>query len=111
MRVRLLQALIPAVAQTLGRFVEPDLAALEEPEIMLPSATLRRADHLQGLPVDHELRLERVPLLLAAVAAPLFFWGRSIGISLASTTTCPSPKLNSFVFSTTSLVILTTTIF
>jgi hypothetical protein len=79
--------MIAAVAQTLGRLVEPNPAALEEPEVMLPSTPVRRADHSPGLAIDHELRLERVPLLLAAVAAPLFFWGRSIGVSLASTTT------------------------
>jgi hypothetical protein len=38
---------------------------------MPPSALVRRADHLPGLLIYHELRLERVPPFLAARAAPL----------------------------------------
>jgi len=37
--------------------------------------------------VDHDLRLYRVALFLAGVAAALLFFGRSTGVSVASTRT------------------------
>ena len=71
--VQLLQALIAAVAQTLGRVSKAGSTALEKFEIVLSTGPVRRADNLLALSIDHKLRLECVPLLLAAVAAPLFF--------------------------------------
>jgi hypothetical protein len=71
--VRLLQALVAAGAWTLGLLGETRPATLEKPEVVFSTPIVRRADDLPGLPIDYLLRLERMPFLLAAVAAPLFF--------------------------------------
>lgn len=43
--------------------------------------------NLLSYDVDDDLAFERVALLFPAVVAPLFFLGRSIGVSVASTKT------------------------
>ncbi|MEO6723962.1 MAG: hypothetical protein ABIP14_01550, partial [Blastocatellia bacterium] len=72
---QLLQALIATVCQAFGRFVKAYLAAFEKPQVVLSTAAVCGANDQFGLPINHKLRLERVPLLLAAVASTLF-WGR-----------------------------------
>lgn len=56
-------------------------------EIMLGSAPLPYIQYLPGSPVDYHLRFYRVPLLFPGIIALLFFLGRSIGLSVTSTTT------------------------
>src|SRR5436309_15264263 len=53
---------------------------------MSGAATVCRADDLPGAPVDDDLRLQGVSLLLAAVVGFLLFFGRSTGVSATSTT-------------------------
>ena len=60
---------------------------LEQAEIIyFPLAELGR-DNLTIRLVDNHLRFESVSLFLTTVVSSLFFFGRSIGLSVTSTTT------------------------
>ena len=53
-------------------------------------------ENLLAYDVDDNLAFQGVALFLATVVTPLFFWGRSIGLSVASTkTTVQSVSLTS----------------
>jgi hypothetical protein len=55
--------------------------------IMSFSVDEARADHFLAGFVYDKLRFKRGALFLSLIKAPLFFWGRSIGVSVASTHT------------------------
>ncbi len=83
------------VLDTLVAFVEPvrqahrDLPRMPLKDLQIVDATggEGRGQYLLGLQVNAQLRLERVVLFLATVVMALFFLGRSIGVSVASTAT------------------------
>ena len=81
------QPLIAAVGEQFKALVRLDSAPLVEREVMDGAAGVCRADDLPGAPVDDDLALQGVPLLLAAVVGLLLFFGRSTGVSATSTTT------------------------
>ncbi len=87
----LLHSFITAVAQTAGRLQKRQPALLEQSQIVCFARSKgRRQQAFVAFP-DNHLRFARVPLLFAAVVTPLFFWGLSTGVSVASTTiTCHS---------------------
>jgi hypothetical protein len=63
-----------------------ELTPLEQFEIVLASLAYCDTDDLARLVCDDDLRCMGVPLLLPAGVLPLFFWGRSRGLSATSTT-------------------------
>ena len=83
-----LKALIARIEERLGRGQKAYLGTSKQLASML--AALRDGvgsdDFLRNL-VHHHLGFQRVPLFLAGIAAPLFFLGRSTGVSVASTST------------------------
>lgn len=87
MAVPFLEPLIAAVCETFDRFGKRDPASLEQLEIVLSALANSDTDNLAGSLGDDDLRLVGVAFLLPAVVAPLFFGGRSTGLSAASTTT------------------------
>ncbi len=84
--MQFVQALIAAVSQHFKALVQLKLALLIKSEIVCWAATMGGADDLSGRAVNHNLRLQGVPLLLAAVIIFLLFFGRSTGVSATSTT-------------------------
>jgi hypothetical protein len=83
-RVPFGQTLVAAVGEQFDARVRMQLAALEEPEIVLSAwAAGHRQERARGF-VDGHLAFQRVALLLARVAGALFFFGRSRGLSVTS---------------------------
>jgi len=82
---QLSHALAPAVQQQLGAGQKARERPLEKAEIVRHSRGEGKADYQPvGFP-RHDLRFHGAPLLLARIAPALFFFGRSIGVSVAST--------------------------
>jgi hypothetical protein len=84
--VQFLDPLIAFICQTLSLCRDGDLAPLAQGKIVLPSLADGDTENLAGLLRDDALGVLGVALLLPAVGAPLFFCGRSIGLSVTSTT-------------------------
>jgi len=82
----LVQTLITAICQHARRGGNLAAHVLEHRKIMPATARLASADYFARVFVDYYLRLYRVSLLLARIVPPLFFFGRSISDSVASTT-------------------------
>ena len=80
-------ALIARVAQQFERGTEGQAAGFEQGKIMSFARAHRHAHDFLGELVNHNLSFLGVTLFLAGVEAALFFWGRSMRCSLASTTT------------------------
>jgi hypothetical protein len=80
-----LQPLIAAVCQTLYLVLYGDLAPLEQLEIVLPSLADGDTDDLAGRVRYDKLGFLGMTLFLPAVVLPLFFCGRSTGLSPTST--------------------------
>ena len=81
------QALIPCISDQ-GRIMgKPKPRGTKQLQIMDCSGTRGGAQDVLGHGADQQLKLQRVALLLAAVPAALFFFGRSQGTSEASTAT------------------------
>jgi hypothetical protein len=85
--MQLVQTLITAIGQAGDVSFWLNAASFVQGKVMLCPTAVRRTDDLSGALIDYHLAFQCVALLLAAVVAPLFFLGRSIGVSLASTTT------------------------
>ena len=81
------QTLITAIGQARDVSFWLNAALFVQGKVMLCPAAVRPTEDLLGARIDYHLAFQCVALLLAAVVAPLFFLGRSIGVSLASTTT------------------------
>ena len=81
------QTLIPAVGQTHRGGGEGGTARLEERKIGLLALTKGGRQDLTGRFVGDYLRFLGVALLFATVVASLFFFGRSQGHSVASSST------------------------
>lgn len=71
--MQFLYSLIAPIPQTLCRGDDPDLAALEEREVMLSSLPDGYTNDLTTLVSDDQLRFLSVTFLLATVVATLFF--------------------------------------
>ena len=84
--MKLLQTGIAAVSQTQGVSVHRQGALLEQSKVMSAACTKAGRDNALIGFLDDDLSFAGVALFLSAVVAPLFFWGRWIGISVASTT-------------------------
>ena len=85
-----LQPLLPPVPQTLDRSSNPDFAPREECEAMFAALADGCTNELPTAEVYKELGFLGMALLFPTVVPPLFFCGRSSGLSVASTT-MPSP--------------------
>src|SRR5438067_6683320 len=82
----LAQTLIAGVAQQTNAGGDFTTRLFEEGEVMRSARPVCRTNDGTRPAVDDHLRLDGVPLLLARIVPPLFFFGRSIGVSVASTT-------------------------
>ena len=67
--------------------VHANLGGLEQSEIMGFALSKCGANDSASPFIHHDLRLQRVTLLLAGIASALSFLGRSTGLSVASTST------------------------
>ena len=85
--MQLVQTLITPIGQARDGNFWLNAASFVQGKIMLCPTAVRRTEDLFGALIDYHLAFRCVALLLAAVVAPLFFLGRSIGVSLASTIT------------------------
>jgi len=86
-RMQMTQTEIPGICQTADMFGKETAAFLEQFKIMLASIGKGRGKDRLRLLVDNQLRFLGVTLLFAAVVPALSFFGRSIGCSVASTST------------------------
>jgi hypothetical protein len=59
---------------------------------MKPSLTMRKAQDAARRFLDDELGFQRVPLLLIGMIAPLFFFGRSMGVPVMSISTTSNTR-------------------
>ena len=91
--VYLLQALITGIAKYANVFGNLKSGLFEHREIVRFPISLSSANDPTSRLVNDNLRFYRVPLFLARIISALFFFGRSIGVSVTSTMT------NSKVFS------------
>lgn len=82
-----LQALIPSIRQYFGRGGNSAAALLEHFVIVPLPAPLLGTNYFTRPFVHDYLRLDCVSLLFARIVPPLFFFGRSISVSVTSTTT------------------------
>jgi len=85
--VEFVHALVAGVGQQLEALGQRQAGVLEEGKVVRFACGDRHAHDAAGAVIDHELAFLGVALLLAGVEAALFFWGRSMRCSLASTTT------------------------
>ena len=85
----------PAI-RTVGKHrrigIDPDpvlrTTLFEQPEVVATARGMHQREDPSCVLIDHQLRFDGVPLLLAAVVGSLllFFFGRLIGVSVASMT-------------------------
>ena len=84
--VFLFQTLITGIAQAFNRLAQTQSALFEQFKIVCFAFCLARANDLSRFLVNDHLRFYRVPLTLARIVSALFFFGRSMTVSVASTT-------------------------
>lgn len=92
--------LIAGIAQKHDLGQERQAAAFEKREVVGFTGARRHAHHGLFKRVDHDLSFLGMALLLAGVTAALFFWGRWMRCSLASTTITvksKEPSCNAFL--------------
>lgn len=85
--VNLANPLIPCVSQAQGMSGQSGTACLEQFQIVDSACTESGRDDFATGQVCQDLRFYSVAFLFTAVIISLSFLGRSIGVSLASTTT------------------------
>ncbi len=98
--VLFLNTFVTTVSQTAGRFEKWRTTFLEQGKVVHFAVAEVAGQHSLIVGAHNHLCFARVPLLFAAEVTPLFFWGRSTGVSVASTTiTCHSISgaLNAFL--------------
>jgi len=86
-RVHFRNPLVPRIGHKPNPRRDADPRLPEKPEVMPLPVRERRAYYLAAPPAYDHLRLYGVPLFLAGIEPSLFFLGRSIGVSVASTST------------------------
>jgi hypothetical protein len=89
--VPLLYALVASIGSTLALGLDGDLAPLDQFEIVLTSLPDGKTDNFTGLLGDDSWRFLGVAFLLSALGLPLFFCGRSTGLSATSITMTSNP--------------------
>ena len=85
--VQTANALVAFIRHPQNAGVDSDAAPLEQLEIVDRAFGLMDANDFSALPVDQDLVFDGVAFLLAGIRFGLFFWGRSVSHSIASTTT------------------------
>ena len=90
---------IARIQNSLNSFGNMYSAFLENPKIMHVSLRNGKTDDIQGFRIYDQLNLQRVSFFLPGVVTLLFFWGRSISHSVASTKTTSISKssINAFL--------------
>ena len=81
------QALIARISKNTNVFGKRKFCFFEHRQIVRFAVSLRRANNLASRFINDNLRFYRVPLFLARIVSLLFFFGRSIGVSVTSTMT------------------------
>ena len=84
--VEFVHALIAGIAQEFDDGRHSETATFEQSKVMGSSRTGMDTENRLAVVVDHDLCFLGVAFLFAGVEPALFFWGRSMGCSLASTT-------------------------
>ena len=82
-----LHALIAGIGKHPCAFFEAHFRLQQQSPVMTAAFFPGGADDFPALAIGHQLLFQRVAFLFARVELALFFWGRSIGVSVASTTT------------------------
>jgi len=82
--MELLQSLIAAINQDFGFRVKPNFRFLEKPKVVPSSFIMGNTQNATRRFLDNKLGFQRVSLLLSRIIAPLSFFGRSMGVSVAS---------------------------
>jgi len=98
--MKFVHALIAGVTQEFGGRHHSETALLEQSKVMGSSRTGVDTENRLAVVVDHDLCFLGVAFLFARVEPALFFWGRSMRCSLASTTTTVKsrePSCNAFL--------------
>lgn len=80
------QTLIAAIAQQMNACGNLTTCLFEDRKVMRLARPVGGTNDFARPEVDDHLRLDGVPLLLARIVPPLLFFGRSTGVSVASTT-------------------------
>ena len=78
------QTLIATVRYRLGTRVPMNTTATKQRVIMVSAFAEKSTQNLIGVGIADNLRLQRVALLFTAIEPLLFFWGRWMGVSVAS---------------------------
>ncbi len=76
---------IPSIRFQQGTWQNMSMGFLKQPEIVLLPIGKSQADDLSVFEVYQHLCFQGMTLFLPGIVPPLFFWGRSIGDSVAST--------------------------
>lgn len=84
--VEFIHALIAGIAQEFNRGSQSQTALLEQGKVVSFACTGLDAENPLTILVNHDLSFLGMAFLLTRVEPTLFFWGRSIRCSLASTT-------------------------
>ena len=98
--VEFVHALIAGIAQEFDGGRHSEAAALEQSKVMGFARTGVDTENRLAVVVDHDLSFLGVTFLFAGVEPALFFWGRSMRCSLASTTITvrsKEPSCNAFL--------------
>ena len=85
------QSLVVLVGDKQNAVKQAHAAAFEKLEVMHGAGRFVRAEDFAALPVDQDLILDGMAFLLAGIRFLLFFSGRSVGHSVASTMTTAIP--------------------
>ena len=98
--VEFMHTLITAIGQQFQSGRQRQAALLEKSKVVRPSSACDHAQNLLRAIVNHDLPFLGVAFLLTRVEPALFFWGRSMRCSLASTTITirsKEPSCNAFL--------------
>lgn len=87
LRMTLGKSLIAAIGDDPHLRLQMRVLLLEQSKVMLGAVGVRGGKNLLTYDVDDDLAFEGVVLFLPTVVTPLFFLGRSIGVSVVSTKT------------------------
>lgn len=100
LKMQFLNTLIPGICLYVDGGMNSGATLFKKPEIMPSSFGLCGAQNPFGFSLGNYLCFERVLLFLTGVIPALFFFGRSIGVSVTSTSTTSQlfSACNSFFF-------------
>ncbi len=98
--VECVHALVAGIAQQFDGWRQSETAALKQSKVMGFARAGVDTENPLAVVVDHDLSFLGVAFLFAGVEPALFFWGRSMRCSLASTTITvrsKEPSCNAFL--------------